>query len=110
MEKIEAMRHEYGAMVPPQVKDKLAAHEVDYFKAYGDLLNNYQRTVDMDLTSDLQPPKQLMVEVLVLEDQGEIMTERGPIILHKDDVCLLRRVDVEHLIRQGVLKETRSKV
>jgi GINS complex subunit 1 len=56
----------------------------------------------------MQPPKHLLVEVRVLEDYGDIMTSSGPVILKKDEYLLLRRTDVEHLIRQGVLQETAS--
>ncbi len=55
---------------------------------------------------DLQPPKHLYIEVLVLADYGDIMTASGPVMLKKDERLLLKRTDVEHLIRQGVLAET----
>ena len=58
------------------------------------------------LRQDLQPPKQLYVEVHVLEDYGDIMTSSGSVMLKKDEYLLLKRSDVEHLIRQGVLAET----
>ena len=55
---------------------------------------------------DLQPPKHLYIEVLVLADYGDIMTASGPVMLKKDERLLLKRTDVEQLIRQGVLAET----
>ena len=59
----------------------------------------------MDITSDLSPPKQLMVEVRVLVDCGEIMTETGSVNLSKGTQHSLRRTEVEHLVRQGLLEE-----
>lgn len=58
------------------------------------------------IPQDLQPPKHLNLEVHVLRDYGEIMTPSGSVTLTKGDRLLLRRTDVEHLIRQGVVEET----
>lgn len=55
---------------------------------------------------DLQPPKHLNLEVHVLRDYGEIMTPTGSVKLTKGDRLFLRRSDVEHLIRQGIVEET----
>lgn len=92
----------------------------------------------MDLTADLTPPKvgtqvclfkfhlwpkDVMVEVIALEDCGEVMTESGVVSrwidaspsvdfsqvnLEKGTTHSLRRRDVESLIRQGLLRELRS--
>ena len=55
---------------------------------------------------DMYPPKQLNIEVHVLKSYGEIMTPTGTVTLTKGDRLSLRRTDVEHLIRQGVVEET----
>jgi len=54
---------------------------------------------------DQQPPKNLYIEVRVLEDCGEILTESGSINLERNTTHFLRRSDVEHLVRQGMLEE-----
>ena len=36
--------------------------------------------MDLDLTKDLDPPKDLNIEVRVIKDAGEIMTSEGAII------------------------------
>lgn len=102
--------------------------------------------LNLDLTADLQPPKELHVEVRVLNDCGEIMTDhvssrqassdvplqadsfplsahllvremfkyllsrrwsllQGSVKLDRGTTHLLRRSDVEHLVRQGLLQE-----
>lgn len=53
----------------------------------------------------MQPPKDLYVEVRVLRDCGEIMTENGLVNLEANSTHFLRRVDVEQLIRQGLLEQ-----
>ena len=53
----------------------------------------------------MQPPKDLYVEVRVLKGCGEIMTENGVVNLEVNSTHFLRRADVEHLIRQGLLQQ-----
>lgn len=45
------------------------------------------------------------MEVRVLRDCGEIMTESGIVNLEVNSTHFLRRVDVEQLIRQGLLEQ-----
>jgi GINS complex subunit 1 len=56
----------------------------------------------------MDPPKELLIQVRVLENFGEVMTENGPIVLVKGASHFIRRTDVEHLIRQGILEHVRS--
>ena len=42
-----------------------------------------------------------MIEIRVLENCGEIMTENGPIRLDKNTIVFARRTDVESFIREG---------
>ena len=55
----------------------------------------------------MQPPKDLYIEVRVLKDCGEIFTENGPVNLEINSTHFLRRVDVESLIRQGMLVQVK---
>lgn len=57
------------------------------------------------ISQDLKPPKDLYVEVRVLRDCGEVMTESGLVNLEAHSQHFLRRVDVEQLIRQGLLEQ-----
>ena len=54
---------------------------------------------------DMNPPKELHIEVRVKEDCGEIFTDTGVVSLKKNTTHFLRRSDVEHLIRQDVLEQ-----
>ena len=51
------------------------------------------------------PPKDLYIEVRVLEDCGEVLTETGTILLEKNTTHYVLRSDIEHLIRQGLLEQ-----
>lgn len=57
---------------------------------------------------DLQPPKDLMIEVVVREDCGEVFTEKGPVRLELHSRHFLRRSDVAHLVRQGKLQQVET--
>jgi len=53
----------------------------------------------MDITTSMTPPKELFVEIRVLEDLGEIMLESGNnVLLTKDTVMTLKWSDAERLI------------
>ena len=60
----------------------------------------------LDLTVDLAPPKSLYIEVRVNGDYGTVMLpESGEVTLLKNSTHLLRRTDVDHLIKRGMLSE-----
>lgn len=116
MEKLSALRWDTGIVIPAHVKPLLSASEVEFFRKYqSEALNAYMNepskdtisldSIGLDLTQDLQPPKDLFVEVLVKEDCGEIMTDTGPLRLEKHSRHFVRRVQVAHLIRQGKLQQ-----
>lgn len=48
-----------------------------------------------------QPPKDLLIEVRVLEDCGKVMTDSGPVNLEKGTILFLRRSQVEPFVREG---------
>lgn len=54
-------------------------------------------------TQDILPPRDLYIEVRVLQDCGELYTQSGPVNLTANSTHFLRRVDVEHLIRSGAV-------
>ncbi len=60
----------------------------------------------MDLTVDLTPPKTLFIEVRVNGDYGTVrLPESGEVRLVKNSTHLLRRSEVDHLIKRGMLSE-----
>jgi hypothetical protein len=48
---MEAMRHDHGSVLPDEIRRKLHATELDYFKQYDALLTEYMAAIDIDLTS-----------------------------------------------------------
>ena len=50
------------------------------------------------------PPRDLFVEVRALEDFGAVVTGSGTVTLLKNVTYLVRRSDVDHLIRTGILE------
>eukprot|EP01135_Chromosphaera_perkinsii_P005321 Nk52_evm2s343 gene=Nk52_evmTU2s343 len=104
LKRIQKIRWEYGPVLPKHIKESsLSADEIEFFKKYSHNLNMYMKTVKLDLTSDLQPPKCLYVEVRCLVDHGEIQTENGVVNLTQNSQHYLRKKDVEPLIKQGIL-------
>ena len=61
---------------------------------------------DLDLTRDCSPPEDLLIKVNVLADIGQFIgPESGATLeLKRGDNPFLRRGDVEHLVRQGLLQ------
>jgi GINS complex subunit 1 len=109
--KLRGARWEGGSVLPEGVQQSntLSPAELDYFSAYNRLVSDYNESVGLDLTSDLEPPKDLNVEVrVVAPDLGEIMTDGGPVALELGSVHFLRRSDVEFLIRLGHLEMIKS--
>ncbi len=92
MNKIREMRLETGPLIPARVKhDTLSGLEGDYFMKYSELLNEYMEKVKLDLSQDMDPPKELLINVRVLENFGEVMTENGPLVLVKGATHYIRR-------------------
>ncbi len=55
---------------------------------------------------DLTPPKDLFIEVRIKKDYGAVMLpESGEVHLQKNTTHLLRRSEVDHLIKQGIITE-----
>ncbi|KAG7401679.1 DNA replication complex GINS protein PSF1 [Phytophthora boehmeriae] len=105
VEKIKALRWDTGTIIPAPLAQNLCQRELQFFNAYDQLLTDYMADFELDLTADQKPPKDLYVEVRVLRDCGEVMTESGLVNLEAHSQHFLRRVDVEQLIRQGLLEQ-----
>ena len=92
-------------MVHEEMRASCSAKELAAHQAYDRLLTNYMAAIDLTLTADQIPPKNLLVEVRPLKDLGDVQTERGSVHLAPNTVHLLRRTDAEMLIRQGSLQQ-----
>lgn len=84
----------------------LSYHERNYLEKYISLVSGVKGVMsEIDLGGSLEPPSDVFIDVRVLKDAGEIMTEYGVFNLTKDSQFFVRRVDVERLIQQGYLKQ-----
>lgn len=86
--------------------ENLSHPEQDYYKQYQDLVLDFKSEFsDIDLSVDLEPPKDLFIDVRVLKDGGEVQTEYGAFNLIKDSQFYVRKSDVDRLIQLGYLEE-----
>jgi GINS complex subunit 1 len=110
MRKIRELRWETGTVIPEGIRNEtLCKRELLYFNEYNDALAKYNEDVGFDFMSEaLEPPRDLYVEIRVLKECGEIVTERGPVTLDQGSTHYLKRTDVEHLIRLGHVEMFRS--
>ncbi|XP_055840950.1 DNA replication complex GINS protein PSF1-like [Episyrphus balteatus] len=109
LQKIKAVRWEFGPIIPADIKESLCEPEVNFFNCYSKSLATYMRSIGdgqgLDLTGDLRPPKSLYIEVRCIEDYGKFELEDGEVILlRKNSQHYLPRSQVESLIRQGILQ------
>lgn len=90
----------------------MSPSEVDFLRAYADLVAKYRTpfvedgaACDITGSLDARPPKELYIQVKVLKDVGDIVTESGVVSFKKDSLVLVRRSTVERLIQVGYLRE-----
>ena len=103
------MRWQFGAVLPDDIRQNMCEPETEFFGSYNKNLASYMRSVGADLTTDVAPPKELFVEVRVLQDHGEIETSDGEVILLKAGTQHhLPRENCEQLIMQGILEHVIS--
>jgi GINS complex subunit 1 len=102
---IKKLRWDLGPLFPSDIQTNLSHREASFLADYDKLLTDYNKATGVDVTADLVPPKDLLIQVRVLKDCGEIMTETGAITLEKGTTHSLRRRDIEQLVRQGYLEE-----
>ena len=103
-----------GKVLPPHIAEKLSHGEVAYFKHYIEIIDEYNKSFsdmgvsNLDLTVDQTPPKDLFIEVRVKQELGAVMLpESGEVNLQKNTTHLLRRSEVDHLIKQGAVAEVK---
>ncbi|CAN8064024.1 unnamed protein product [Agarophyton chilense] len=104
LRRIKQYRWEMGACAAAHLSDNMSAPEAQFLKEYNNLIGRYSQTVNLDLTADAQPPRDLFIEVRVKHDCGSVLTDSGPVALKPGTAHFLKRSDVEHLIRQGALE------
>lgn len=103
---MEKIVWEGGYHVPSQILNKMDEKDKKYHDEYKRIVNQYSKKlslVDLDLTQDFTPPKDLYVEVRALENikiKEKSGTTRN---IERNQSYLLRRSDVENYIRRGLL-------
>ncbi|OMH85320.1 DNA replication complex GINS protein PSF1 [Zancudomyces culisetae] len=93
------------------ISEKISHVERQFIQDYTTAVKQYKDSVEkelgyftLDWTSSLEkPPVELFIEVRVLRECGEIMTEFGVINLQENSQHYVRRSDVETLINLGYL-------
>lgn len=77
---------------------------------YRRLVSNYQDSfpLELNLFTDSQPPKDLMIEIKALEDCGELILEGGKKInILRSQTYLVRKSSVEQLLMQKKIIQTK---
>ncbi len=80
MEKFEKMLWEIGNPLPAHLENNMDEKDKKYLDEYSKVVKKYSETyssrIELDVTKDYTPPKDLYVEVRVREDV-EIKTKTG---------------------------------
>jgi len=118
LEVLERLRMEVGLMVPEEKLQKLHEAEKQYLNNYNGLLDKYMKNYvpnckqPLDLTADVEAPQDLNVEVRVVADDpslgGIVTTDSGIVRLRQGYQLMVKRSDVEHLIRAGKVVHVRT--
>ncbi|KDD76010.1 hypothetical protein H632_c398p2 [Helicosporidium sp. ATCC 50920] len=86
----------------------LSSAEIEYFKSYDKLLNQYFRSgsrgVGLDLTADPMPPDDPFVQVRVLKDYGEVVFSTGKVYLQCGKSHWLPRDEAHALLMDNTLE------
>jgi GINS complex subunit 1 len=106
MQRIKRERWQSGVSMPEKTMENMHQTEKEFLEKYVELLTDYSADIDMDLTSDMQPPKDLFVEVRITKDdnQGFVLEDRT-LQIRKNNVYYLKRTDAESLIQRGLAEQ-----
>uniref|UniRef100_A0A0A9WB50 DNA replication complex GINS protein PSF1 n=2 Tax=Lygus hesperus TaxID=30085 RepID=A0A0A9WB50_LYGHE len=109
LQMLRKMRWEFGSILPVEIKANMSEGEVAWFAKYSKALANYMKGIGgrngLNLMLDMQPPKDLYIEVRCLKDFGKLELDTGEVFyLSKNSQHYMPRSQVENLVRQGVLE------
>mmetsp|Transcript_8872 Transcript_8872/g.13174 ORF Transcript_8872/g.13174 Transcript_8872/m.13174 type:complete len:196 (+) Transcript_8872:1320-1907(+) len=86
---------------------RLHSAEKTYLQEYHKTLQNHMKHIDIDLTTDREPPQTVHVEVKCNKDHERIVLESGrEIEFHQGDTYYMKRSDAESFIQRGYLTDT----
>ncbi|KAJ1665166.1 DNA replication protein psf1 [Coemansia sp. RSA 1813] len=105
--------HLAPSLVPGNLLARMSPDEQTYMREYAKLNSAYRDAVEAQLipsgsldwaaNGDL-PPRDPLIEVRVVKDCGEVVTENGVVSLQAGTQHYVSRADVEHLITIGYLE------
>ena len=82
--------------------------EKDYYSSYSKIVSDYSNKAtkcELDLTTGLNPPDRLLVQVRVLVDLGELeLPDSGIVQLHKNTIHYLYESEAENFLRRGEME------
>lgn len=107
-QRLMALRHALGPVLPTDVTEALSRAEREFVGGHSKLLRQYAKATGVDLATHRTPPAEAFIEVRCLRDGGDIYTEDGAVTLAKNSIHRLRRSEAEALIAQGVLEQVKS--
>ncbi|KZO94589.1 hypothetical protein CALVIDRAFT_539038 [Calocera viscosa TUFC12733] len=91
----------------PTIRPLLSPSELTFIRSYAQITMNYRAEfIDvLDIAASVdEPPKGMWVNVRVVKEVGEVITEGGVVDFRKGGRYLVRRGDVEMLLVQGYLE------
>ena len=109
LNKVKESIWENGGNLSEEHQGLLSEKEREFMASYKKAVLDYEESypIDLGLFKDIQPPGDLLIQILVLEDCGELMTSNGDrLILEKGTTASVRKCDVEHLIHQNLVVQT----
>ena len=108
MKQIENLTWKMTGELPEHIENKLDEKDKIYYQKYNQLINRYSKTIsesEFNLTKDYIPAKDIIVEVRALEDIKNVTVDSGKkkLNLIKNHTYTLRKYDIEHYLRRGML-------
>ena len=107
MDVLEDQRWEKGPVLSEFARNKVNSNEEKYFTDYSKLLNDYIKEVDINITANLAPPKELKQEIEVMENVGDVQTDNGSVSLLRNTRHFGNINDYESLLRNGKVIKTK---
>ncbi|KAJ2402356.1 DNA replication protein psf1 [Coemansia sp. RSA 2559] len=107
------MLHLAPSLVPGKLLARMSPDEQSYMREYAKLNSAYRDAVEAQLipsgsldwaANGELPPRDPLIEVRVVKDCGEVVTENGVVSLQAGTQHYVSRADVEHLITIGYLE------
>jgi len=108
--RIENLLWNLDEKIPEEtLQNHLSAKEKVFLVEYDRVFHDYMIDCGLDLTKDLNPPKNLYIEIRILKD-CEVKIGQDTLTLISNSTHYVRRQDVEALIRTGEVEHISDKL